>query len=64
MRVKSFIGSIIRITNQLSATIGYLRSFINGKDYRLNHLTLGVSANFNLAYTAVQPLDRNCQKSP
>ena len=46
MRVKSFIGSNIRITNQLSATIGYLRSFINGKDYRLNHLTLGVSANF------------------
>ena len=46
VRVKSFIGSNIRITNQLSATIGYLRSFINGKDYRLNHLTLGVSAIF------------------
>ena len=46
IRVKSFIGSNILITNQLSATIGYLRSFINGKDYRLNHLTLGVSANF------------------
>lgn len=46
IRVKSFAGAGFNISGKCSATVGYLRSFINGRDYSLNHLVVGLSASF------------------
>ena len=46
IRIKTFAGISVRMSSSLSLTVAYLHSEINGRDYRLNHLVLGLAAKF------------------